>query len=134
MNVLTGNAREAETRGTGWFLGFSDWTLSEGSGLLHVPKEKELSGLCIKWYQHPSGDRSGTRPVSEGRTISLLVSTGSLFELQFSLSPGFGAGRGETVLLRRHGDFAAWGPGIFHRWRCIESSTVLTVRWKMEDR
>ena len=37
MNLLTGNAYEADTGGTGWFIGFSDWTQLPGSDLLYVP-------------------------------------------------------------------------------------------------
>lgn len=65
MKIETGNAHEAETKGTGWFVGFSDWTRKEGSALLH----------------------------------------------------------------ERHGDFAAWGEGLYHRWHCLSRATVLTIRW-----
>lgn len=130
MNYFAGNAYEAETRGTGWFAGFGDWTLSGPLDLLHIPKDQKLSGMCIKWYDHPSGDDSGGKPVSEGRTISILVSNESEFRIDFCESPDFDtAAAVETVVLRRHGDFAAWGAGLYHRWHCVSRATVLTVRW-----
>ena len=130
MDLLTGNANDADTRGSGWFLGFSDWTRLPGSDLLHVPQDQPLSGLCVKWYDHPTGHDSGpAKPVSEGRTISVLVSSGSTFRLQFCETPGFEEGRTTTVLLQRHGDFAAWGAGLFHRWHCVDRATILTIRW-----
>jgi hypothetical protein len=130
MKIQTGNAHDAETHGTGWFLGFSDWTLNDPSGLLHVPKHEALTGLCAKWYDHPSGDDNGdSKPVSEGRTISILVSKGSAFRIEFSPTPDFLPEEVQTVLLERHGDFAAWGEGLYHRWHCLSQSTVLTLRW-----
>ena len=131
MDYFAGNAYDAETRGTGWFVGFSDWTRNAASGLLHVPKEQALSGLCIKWYDHPGGDDSGDKPISEGRTISILVSSGSEFRIDFCESAAFDA-EVETVVLKRHGDFVAWGAGLHHRWHCVARSTILTVRWQGE--
>ncbi len=130
MDLLIGNAHEADTRGTGWFIGFSEWTRSAASGLLHVPNAQPLTGLCVKWYDHPDGHDSGSlKPVSEGRTVSILVSEGARFQLQFCERPDFEPAATRTVLLQRHGDFAAWGAGLYHRWRCLARATVLTVRW-----
>lgn len=126
MDIVAGNAGEMETRGTGWFIGYGDWTRE----LLHLPKEQAVTGLCVKWYDHPDGDASGdAKPVSEGRTVSILVSEQAAFELEFSQSPRFDAEGTSRVLLQRRGDFVAWGGGIFHRWRCVSRSTILTVRW-----
>ena len=128
MDLLTGNAYDADTRGTGWFLGFSDWARRPGCDLLHVPQDRPLSGLCCKWYDHPAGQEGGNKPISEGRTISLLVSTDSQFRLDFCLDAAF-EGEVRTVLLRRHGDFAIWGAGLYHRWQCVRRSTIMSVRW-----
>jgi hypothetical protein len=129
VDLLTGNAHDLDTAGTGWFIGFSDWTLSYGSGLLHVPRDLALSGLCVKWYDHPSGDDSGKKPISEGKTISILVSSDSRFTIDFSESADFDPAATTTAVLRRHGDFAAWGADLYHRWHCQEKSTILTIRW-----
>lgn len=130
MNVLVGNAGDAETQGTGWFIGFSPWSRHAGSDLLHVPQQQPLSGLCVKWYDHPAADDSGsTKPVSEGRTVSILISTRSSFRVEFCASPGFEPGQVKTVVLQRHGDYAAWGAGLFHRWHCVARATILTLRW-----
>jgi hypothetical protein len=130
MDVLVGNAGDAETNGTGWFIGFSAWTRLPGSELLHVPQDRGLSGLCVKWFDHPDGDDSGgSKPCSEGRTVSMLVSEESRFRIEFCAAPDFAAATVETVLLQRHGDFAAWGGGLFHRWHCERRATVLTLRW-----
>ena len=133
MDLLTGNAHEADTRGTGWMLGFGEWTRRADSGLLHVPRELALSGLCLKWFEHPDGHESGdAKPISEGRTISLLVSGGSLFRIEFCSAPDFASRPVRTVLLQRHGDYAIWGAGLYHRWACLRRATVLTVRWSAE--
>ena len=129
MNITVGNAHEAETNGTGWFIGFSAWTRTGGSDLLHVPKDQLLSGLSVKWFEHPSGDESGSKPVSEGRTVSILASSNSAFRIEFSASPEFAPGEVKTVLLQRHGDYAAWGEGLHHRWYCESQATIITLRW-----
>lgn len=131
MNYVVGNAGEVDTGGTGWFIGFSDWT--RYSDLLHVPKDQGVTGLCVKWYDHPSGQESGEKPVSEGRTVSILVTGDSAFSIDFSGSPLFEPEGVETVVLQRRGDFVAWGEGLFHRWRSLTPATVLTVRWLPDD-
>jgi hypothetical protein len=130
MNLLTGNARSAETQGTGWFIGFSPWTLLSGSDLLHIPQDQPLQGLCIKWYEHPTGHESGdSKPVSGGRTVSILLNADARFQIEFCRAADFRNEEVESVVLANPGDFVAWGPGLFHRWRCVSRSTVLTVRW-----
>lgn len=133
MHLVTGNFSDADTRGTGWVVGFSDWTRLPGSDLLHVPQDAALSGLCLKWYDHADGHESGnTKAPSTGRTVSLLVNEGAHFELDFSEDPGFPPERTRTVVFRRAGDYAAWGAGVQHRWRCVRRSTILTVRWQQD--
>ena len=130
MDIVTGNAYEADTRGTGWFLGFSDWTRLARSDLLHVPRDQPLSGLCLKWWDHPGGDESGNgKPVSEGRSLSLLVSAPSRFCVEFCESAAYPAAAVRQVVLQRPGDFVAWGAGLFHRWRCEQRATIMTLRW-----
>jgi hypothetical protein len=134
MNILTGNAQSAETEGTGWFLGFSPWTILGGSDLLHVPRDRLLSGLCAKWYGHPTGHDSGNgKPLSEGRTVSILVTSESKFRIEFSALPTFPAEGLKTVVLERQGDYVAWGAGLYHRWHCVERSTILTIRWSTHE-
>jgi hypothetical protein len=130
MDLVTGNARDAETQGTGWLIGFSPWTLLDQPALRHVPSDRPVTGLCVKWFDHASGHESGNaKPSSKGRTISILVSDDAEFHLDFSVVPDFDAAQSRTVVLRRHGDYAAWGDGLFHRWRCVSRSTILTIRW-----
>jgi hypothetical protein len=61
--------------------------------------------------------------------LSILVSEDSRFSLQFSTAPGFDDEGLRTVVLRRQGDYVAWGPGLFHRWHCDTRCTILTLRW-----
>jgi hypothetical protein len=128
MDIDTGNARDLDTQGTGWFIGFSPWTRASVDGLRHVPKGEPVTGLCVKWFRHESGHESGDKPVSEGRTVSILVSDNARFEIDFCAAADF-SGEVLTVVLRREGDFAVWGEGLHHRWRCIERATIATVRW-----
>ncbi|GFO60141.1 hypothetical protein GMST_24660 [Geomonas silvestris] len=128
MEIATGNAHDADTRGTGWFLGFSDWC-RENSELLFVPRGESVAGLCLKWYDHPTGDRSAPKPVSVGRTVSLLVTQGA-FQVEFCRSPEFPPDQVRRVVLSRQGDFVAWGAGIEHRWCCLEAASILTLRFE----
>jgi hypothetical protein len=130
VNLLTGNASDADTRGTGWFLGFSEWARHPGSDLLYVPADQPVQGLCMKWFDHPDGHDSGPgKPVSEGRTVSVLASDGSAFRIEFCEAADFASSEVRTVRLQKRGDFAAWGAGLFHRWHCERRSTILTLRW-----
>ncbi|GFO68133.1 hypothetical protein GMLC_17120 [Geomonas limicola] len=132
LEIAIGNTHDTETRGTGWFLGFSDWC-RENSELLFVPRGQSLTGLCLKWYDHPSGELSGPKPESVGRTLSILVSHG-IFEVEFCGSPAFPPDQVRRVLLARQGDFVVWGAGIQHRWCCLEAASILTLRWEPQGR
>lgn len=125
--IETGNAHDVDTRGTGWFIGFSDWTRGANE-LRHVPQHEPVTGVCVKWFNHPTGHESDSKPISTGRTMSILVTDGSRFEVDFSLTPDF-SGEVRTVVLMREGDFAIWGEGLYHRWRCVSRATIATVRW-----
>jgi hypothetical protein len=134
MNASTsaidvGNAYDLDTQGTGWFVGFSPWALASAGGLRHVPQDQPVTGLCVKWYDHPAGQDGGAKPLSEGRTLSILVNERAEFRIEFSTSPDFAGAGVRAVVLRKPGDYVAWGQGLFHRWRCEQRSTVLTLRW-----
>jgi hypothetical protein len=129
MELEFGNAGDIDTQGSGWFIGFSPWTRSD-SGLRHVPQEALASGLCVKWFAHEAGDPNGeVKPVSQGRTMSMLVGADSKFRIEFSLHPNFDAGTTASHTLRRIGDFVIWGAGIHHRAYGLQAATILTIRW-----
>jgi hypothetical protein len=128
MDIDTGNAHDVATGGTGWFIGFSPWTKASVQGLRHIPEAQPVTGVCAKWFHHQPGHESGRKPVSTGRTMSILVTEGAHFELDFSTSPDF-EGDVRTVVFTREGDFAVWGEGLHHRWRCVREATIATVRW-----
>lgn len=35
----------------------------------------------------------------------------------------------QTVELTIPGDYVIWGPGVPHRWRVLDDSTIVAVRW-----
>jgi 2'-5' RNA ligase len=125
-----GNAGEVDTQGTGWWIGFSDWTRDGGANLRHMPPGLAASGVSAKWYDHPAGHPNGeAKPVSEGRSVSLLAGDSGAFRLDFSPDPAYPPDRTFTCVLRRRGDFAAWGAGLYHRAFGLRASTILTLRW-----
>lgn len=132
-SIEFGNAGALDTNGTGWFIGFSEWARSRGGAdLRHVPAESGLKGLCVKWFAHPAGDPNGqAKPVSQGRTISILVGGPSEFRLEFSRTAAFGPVEARCVhTLRQPGDFVAWGEGVHHRAFGIRPACILTIRWQ----
>lgn len=133
MEIEFGNAGVMDTGDTGWFIGYGDWTRSadpEVGHLRFLPREALAQGLQVKWMAHPAHDPRGTgKPCSEGRTISLLVSEGGRFRLEFSPDPCFCPSSLVRHTLERHGDFVIWGPGVHHRWFVEEACTILTIRW-----
>lgn len=131
LPVEFGNAGEVNTLGTGWFVGYSDWA-REGAQLRFVPRDANAQGLCVKWFEHEPGNPSGEpKPRSTGRTVSVMVSQISEFRIDFSVDDGFPPQSTTTVVLRRSGDFAIWGPGIYHRAFGVQRATILTVRWEL---
>ncbi|SNS82942.1 hypothetical protein SAMN06265795_10787 [Noviherbaspirillum humi] len=130
LDIEFGDANLVDTNGTGWFVGFGDWLRSPGAALRHMPAEAAVRGLCMKWGIHRRGDTLGTgKPVSAGRTLSMLVSEHGRFRLQFSPDPAFPPGETVEHALSRHGQFCAWGAGIHHRWFVDEDCIILTLRW-----
>ncbi|MFC7513649.1 hypothetical protein ACFQUU_01385 [Herbaspirillum sp. GCM10030257] len=132
MQIETGNAGKLDTQGTGWFLGFSEWTQSAEAGagsLRHMPVDCRSHGLCMKWMVHPAGDPRGIdKPISEGRTMSILIGSGR-FRIAFSGSKDFPPDATREIVLSDSGDFATWGAGIYHRYSVDAECTVLTLRW-----
>lgn len=86
------------------------------------------NGVCVKWVAFSPADPpecGKAKPVSTGRTLSLLAGNGE-FERTFPAG-----GERFTVVLDEPGDFAVWGPGLEHSWRPVRTSTVMTVRWEL---
>jgi 2'-5' RNA ligase len=130
LGLEIGNAGELDTRGTGWWIGFSDWTRDGGANLRHMPAGLAALGMSAKWYDHPAGHPNGeAKPISEGRSVSLLVGEQGGFRIDFSRDAAFPTGRTFTRVMRRRGDFVAWGGGLHHRAFGLEDSSILTLRW-----
>lgn len=130
MDIEFGNAGSVDTEGSGWFLGFSDWTKANNSYLRYIQQNTDLRSLCVKWFAHKKGNPNGeSKPISEGRTISILVSTNGRFRLEFSSAPDFRQNEVKSFILKEHGDFVIWGSNLYHRAFGEEDSTILTIRW-----
>jgi hypothetical protein len=130
VDVEFGNVGAIDTNGTGWVVAYSDWARSGDTDLRYMNKHALSHTLAVKWYNHKKGDPKGTgKPLSEGRSISFLVSEKGRFRIDFSEVKDFPEGRTETHVLERHGDFVIWGEGVYHRWFADEDSSILTVRW-----
>ncbi|NEX64105.1 hypothetical protein [Noviherbaspirillum galbum] len=132
MDIEFNDAGNVETNGTGWLVGFGPWLQDAATGpaLRYMPQDACARSLCVKWMRHVKGDPLGSgKPVSEGRTISFLVSETGRFRLQFSPEPGFPEGQVVEHVLEKQGQFSAWGEGVYHRWFVDEDCTILTLRW-----
>ena len=133
MDVEFGNAGQLDTKGTGWFVGFSDWARAGNAGvtdLRYIDKHSLSHTLSIKWMSHPSKDKNGgDKPISVGRTISILASEAGKFRIKFSLDPTYPPATTQEYFLENHGDFVAWGEGVYHSWGVDEPCVIATVRW-----
>ena len=92
----------------------------------HPAGAQGVEDLALKWFVHSPADPPAWgegKPLSTSRTLSLLAGEGS-FELWFGCG-----GEESRVLLEEPGDFALWGPGLAHRWRVLQPSLVITLRW-----
>ncbi|MBI2768358.1 MAG: hypothetical protein HYX47_01940 [Burkholderiales bacterium] len=129
-DIEFGNASATDTQGTGWFIGFSDWCKSGSADLRHVHGDVLSAGPHVKWFNHPAGHPNGeVKPVSEGRSICILVGPPSEFRIEFSCADTFESKETSVHVLRDTGDFVIWGKGIFHRSFGIQPATILTLRW-----
>jgi hypothetical protein len=72
----------------------------------------------IKWSNHVSGDFQEEWQASRGTSITILV--------QGAMDLSFKEG---IARLRKQGDYAMWQPGVMHRWKSVEPTTVITIRW-----
>ena len=130
MQIEFGNAGDVPTNGTGWFIGFSEWARCGDADLRYIPAGRPATGLCVKWFHHEAGHPNGDpKPVSEGRSISILVGDSGAFRLEFAPFARFEAHETVVHTLRRPGDFVAWGGGIYHRAFGLQRSCILTIRW-----
>jgi hypothetical protein len=133
MDIEIGDANAVDTQGTGWFVGHGPWVPRPGPatpGLRWVPEAAACTGVSMKWMRHPAGDPRGTgKPVSVGRTLSILVGEGGRFRLELSEDPDFPDGATERVTLERAGQYCAWGAGLHHRYAIDADCTILTLRW-----
>jgi hypothetical protein len=131
LPVEFGNAGAIDTQESGWFIGFSSWSKLEPHNLRYMPNDMQSNGLCVKWFSHSAGDPAGEeKPLSTGRTMSVLISDQTDFRIDFSFDPKFPVGATETYRLQYQGDFIIWGAGVFHRAFGQRASTIMTICWE----
>ncbi|MBW4442073.1 MAG: hypothetical protein KME10_12705 [Plectolyngbya sp. WJT66-NPBG17] len=118
MDIEFGNAGAINTNSTGWFIGFSDWTKADVASvtdLRFMAKNALAHTIPMKWIVHSVNDsRSVAKPLSEGRTLSILVSETGRFRLEFSANSTFPVGQVVQHELQAHGDFVIWGENIYY--------------------
>ncbi len=107
--LLTGNLEADGKDRRGWFVGH----------FVEEPAMRHSTALEIKWFRHPKDDVRPKWVTGETRTTLLVLISG-----RFAIDLG-----GGEIVLAEQGDYAMWGPEVDHRWRAIEESVMLTVRW-----
>src|SRR4051812_22343776 len=123
MQIEHGNVNTLDLE-TGWIVGYS--SSAAASPLRHLPALQAVRTLCVKWMNHPAGDPRGTqKPPSEGRTISILVSVGGHFRIEFAADAAFFDAAVQRHSLSRTGDYVMWGENIHHRWFVDAACTIL---------
>lgn len=107
--IQTGNAYDNEAT-RGWFVGSF---LDESRGL------RRRDDIELKWAIHPAGEKRSGWVTGEIRTTIAILISGK-WEMEF---------RGRTIILQKQGDYVMWGRGTDHKWRTLEDTTLLTIRW-----
>jgi hypothetical protein len=96
---------------------FQDWIIGH-----FVPPElgeRSTQHIEVKWGVHDAGEGEHEWSVNKtATTVSILLRGKDRIAFP-----------DREVVLEREGDYAIWGPGVPHRWRAIEPSVVVTVRW-----
>ena len=106
--IQTGNAINDAKRG--WFVGSF---IEKELGFRHS------DDVELKWGIHSAGEMRPDWVTSEARTATSILISGK-FEIIF---------RDRVTVMQNQGDFVMWGLGDDHKWRALEDSVVLTVRW-----
>lgn len=131
--VEFGNAANYSPQGGGWLVGYGD--NFQNPTLRRMAKNALAHTIGLKWMVHNPSDNVSTgkkKPISDGCTISILVSQTGNFELEFSMIDDFQ--NNDKEVYRKHtltqtGEFVVWGGEIHHQWTVHAPSTILTVRW-----
>ena len=114
--ISIGNAVLTGQNHGGWFVGPF---LSNEANIRHT------DAVEVKWGLHMAGDvRTDVNDDAGMHSLAILI-TGT-FVIEFPTL-------GEEVMLSHTGDYVLYGPGVAHRWRAIDASTVLTVRWAARE-
>lgn len=108
--VLSGNAAVDGASHRGWFIGRF---LATACYLRATP------AVEVKWGVYAAGEERSSWGTSEQATTLCILFRGCV-QLSFPQ---------EDHLLAREGDYLIWSAGIPHRWKALEESCVLTVRW-----
>lgn len=105
--IQTGNAKHAHR---GWFVGSF---IDKRFGLRHSDEVE------IKWGVHIAGEERSDWVTGERRTTAGILIDGK-WEMIF---------RDRIITLEYPGDYVIWGKGTDHKFRALEDSVILTVRW-----
>lgn len=127
--LIVGNAAKDSEEFRHWFVGDIESWKSSRSNPVDLPRLglRNSKDLEIKWGVHSAGDvrPGGWAPPSGKRAISILL-RGS-FVISFRDTHAHESA-GE-VCLSKLGDYVLWHETLEHRWRSVDESLVLTVRW-----
>jgi hypothetical protein len=108
--IQAGNIEVDTADMRGWLIGNF---IGEEHGLRHS------EDVELKWGNHEAGTVRAEWVTGETRTsIGILIA--GKFAVEF---------RDKEIVFDKPGDYVMWGPGTDHRWRAIENSIWLTVRW-----
>ena len=110
LAVLSGNASVDGASHRGWFVGHF---LADTCGLRATRLVEVKWGACSAGEERPSWGRS-----EQATTLCILCKG----PIQISFPQ-------EAHFLSREGDYLIWSAGLPHRWKVLEESCVLTVRW-----
>lgn len=106
--IYNGNAQVDGIDYRGWIIGSF---LPEGI--------RHQNNVEIKYGIHAVDESRDKWVTGEQRTTVCLLLSGQ-FQIEF---------HDQTVSLMQPGDYVMWDAGTDHKWRALQDSTVLTIRW-----
>ncbi len=109
-SVVSGNAAVDGATHRGWFLGHF---LENVCGL------RATSAVEVKWGAYSAGEERSSWGMNE-RATTLCILFRGLIQFRFPR---------DEYLLACEGEYLIWSAGLPHRWKVLEESCVLTVRW-----
>ncbi len=109
QKILKGNLRHIQSK-KGWFMGY----------FVKSPPPFKTSDFEVKWGKHRKGEKCKNFKANK-KAVSVVILIYGKLEMEFKPN--------QRMILEHEGDYVWWDRRVFHRWRVVENSLIITIRW-----